>query len=53
MVKPQQQKRAKKPKAPKVEDVELVPDAWERFEGAVGKMVPAKRPKAKEAEQQK
>ena len=31
---------AKPPNKPKVEEIETEPDAWERFEKAVGRMFP-------------
>ena len=40
----------KLPKKPKLEDVEIEPDAWERFEKTIGKIVPPKRPKQKHTE---
>jgi hypothetical protein len=39
---------AKKPKKPKPEEIETEPDAWERFEKTIGKIVPPKRPKPKD-----
>ena len=36
---------AKPPKKPKPEEIETVPDAWERFEKTIGKIVPPKRGK--------
>ncbi len=36
---------AKPPKKPKPEEIETVPDAWERFEKTIGKIVPPKKPK--------
>ena len=46
------------PKEPKPEEIETEPDAWERFEKAIGKIVPpkprtAKRPKPKPAKASK
>ncbi len=39
---------AKKPsKKPKPEEIETEPNAWERFEKTIGKIVPPKRPKPK------
>jgi hypothetical protein len=39
---------AKPPKKkPKPEEIETEPDAWERFEKTIGKIVPPKRPKPK------
>ena len=32
----------KPPKKPKPEEIETVPDAWERFEKIIGKIVPPK-----------
>ncbi len=37
----------KPPKKPKLEEIETEPDAWERFEKTIGKIVPPKRPKPK------
>jgi hypothetical protein len=34
---------AKPPKKPKPEEIETEPDAWERFEKTIGKIVPPKR----------
>jgi hypothetical protein len=39
--------KAKKPKRPKPADIELLPDAMERFERAVDKMAPTRRPVGK------
>lgn len=33
---------AKPPKKPKPEEIETEPDAWERFEKTIGKIVPPK-----------
>jgi hypothetical protein len=33
----------------KAKDVEIAPDAWERFTKTIGKVVPAKTPKPKKA----
>ena len=47
---------ANSPKKPKPEDIETEPDAWERFEKTIGKIIPPKRrepngkPKPKEAD---
>jgi hypothetical protein len=41
---------AKHPKKPKPEEVETKPDAWERFEKTIGKIVPPKRRKTKQAD---
>jgi hypothetical protein len=38
---------AKKSPKPRLKDIETVPDAWDRFERAVKKVVPPKRPKPK------
>ena len=35
---------AKKPKRPKPEDIETLPDAWERFEKAIDGIVKPKKP---------
>jgi hypothetical protein len=40
-------KSSKKAKKPKPADIELEPDAMERFERAVDKMAPARRPAGK------
>ncbi len=34
---------AEPPKKPKQEEIETEPDAWERFEKTIGKIVPPKR----------
>jgi len=34
---------SKSPKKPKPEKIETEPDAWERFEKTIGKIVPPKR----------
>ncbi len=39
-----------KQKKPKPDEVELEPDAWERFEKAVGKMVPKRKAPEKKNE---
>ena len=41
---------AKPPKKPKLEEIETEPDAWERFEKTIGKIVPPKRRSRKEQE---
>ncbi len=38
---------AEPPKKPKPEEIETEPDAWERFEKTIAKIVPPKRPKPK------
>jgi hypothetical protein len=43
MAKPQKKKSAKAKKPTKLKDVELAPDAWNRFEKAIDKIVPPKR----------
>ncbi len=40
-------KPPKKPKREKPEQIETEPDAWERFEKTIGKIVPPKRHKPK------
>ena len=37
----------KPPKKPKLEEIETEPDAWERFEKTIGKIVPPKPHKPK------
>lgn len=44
-------KPARKIKRKELEAVETEPDAWERFTKTVGKIIPAKRPKAKKEAQ--
>ena len=42
---------AKKPsKKLKPEEIEIEPDAWERFEKTIGKIVPPRRPKPKDGD---
>ncbi|MEE9217119.1 MAG: hypothetical protein V3U32_06750 [Anaerolineales bacterium] len=43
----------KKTKRKKLEAVETVPDAWERFEKTIGKILPPKRPKPKKLQDKK
>jgi len=40
---------ARQPKKPKPEELETEPDAWERFEKTIGKIVPPKRAKPKQS----
>jgi len=44
---------AKPPKKPKAEEVEVEPDAWERFQRTINKIVPPKPHKAKPAPKRK
>ena len=43
----------KSPKKPKPEEIETEPDAWERFEKTIGKIVPPRRPKPKQTDRPK
>ena len=41
---------SKKLKREKPEQIETEPDAWERFEKTIGKIVPPRRPKPKDGD---
>ncbi len=41
----------KSPKKPKPEEIETEPDAWERFEKTIGKIIPPKRRPANRGEE--